>query len=126
MGYKQINNPCDLIVFRNGTLNLFECKAIHGNTLNFNSHIRENQWNKLLEYSSISSVNAGILIWFVDLDLTLFIEIDWLDYLRKRGYKSFNAKKDLDAIPTSKIQGIKKKVFFDYDLEQFLEEISYE
>ena len=29
MGYKNIDNPCDLIVYRNGTLNLFEIKAIH-------------------------------------------------------------------------------------------------
>ena len=50
MGYSKINNPCDFIVFRNGTLNLFELKAIHGNTLNFKSHIRENQWNNLTKY----------------------------------------------------------------------------
>lgn len=50
MGYKNIDNPCDLIVYRNGTLNMFELKAIHGNCLNFKSHIRENQWNNLIKY----------------------------------------------------------------------------
>lgn len=35
MGYKNIDNPCDLIVFRNGTLNLFECKAIHRKLFKF-------------------------------------------------------------------------------------------
>ena len=126
MGFTEINNPCDLIIFKDGILNLFECKAIHGNTLNFKSHIRKNQWDKLLEYASVYSVNAGILVWFIDLDLTFFIDIEWLDYLRKRGYKSFNAKKDLDKIPTCEICGTKKKIFFKYDLEKFLEEISYE
>ena len=53
MGYSQINNPCDLIVYKNGTLNLFECKAIHGNTLTFKSHVRENQWQKMLDYSKL-------------------------------------------------------------------------
>ena len=35
MGYKEINNPCDLIVFNRGTLNLFECKAIHRKYIKF-------------------------------------------------------------------------------------------
>ena len=60
-GFKNQNNPCDFIVFRDGTLNLFEVKAVHGNTLNFKSHIRKNQWDKLLEYASVSSVNAGAI-----------------------------------------------------------------
>lgn len=125
MGYKEINNPCDLIVFRNGTLNLFECKAIHGNTLNFKSNIRGNQWNQLLEYSYIGGVNAGIICWFIDLDITLFLDIAWLQVLKEKNYKSFNAKKDLETIPISIIHGDKKRIFFEYDLEKFLEEISY-
>ena len=126
MGYKQINNPCDFIVYRKGTINLFELKAIHGSTLNFKSHIRENQWNELLKYSKIGGVNAGIICWFIDSDITLFLDIDWLRILKEKGFKSFNVKKDLEAIPISIINGVKKRTFFKYDLEQFLEEIEYE
>ena len=36
-GYINQNNICDLIVYDEGTLNLIECKAVHGNTLNFKS-----------------------------------------------------------------------------------------
>lgn len=46
-GYINQNNICDFIVYKDGTLNYFECKAIHGNTLNFKSHIRENQWKRI-------------------------------------------------------------------------------
>ena len=126
MGYSKINNPCDLIVYKDGTLNLFELKAIHGNTLNFKSHIRENQWNELLKYSKIPGINAGIICWFIDLDLTLFLDIYWLQVLKQRNYKSFNAKNDITAMPVYIINGKKKKTFFDYNLEEFLEEISYE
>ena len=132
MGYKQINNPCDLIVFKKGTLNLFECKAIHGNTLNFNSRIRENQWNRLLDYSYISGLNAGIIVWFIDFDKTLFIPIQSLQLLKEENFKSFNCRfansnlyKDL-GVWSYKIEADKKRVFFEYDLEKFLEEISYE
>ena len=131
-GFKNQNNPCDLIVYRNGTLNLFECKAIHDNTLNFKSHIRDNQWDKLLQYSFLPGVNAGIICWFIDFDKTLFIPIQSLQILKEENFKSFNCRvansnlyKDLGA-ESFEITGNKKRVFFEYDLEKFLEAISYE
>ena len=125
-GFKNQNNVCDLMVFKNGTLNYIECKAIHGNTLNFKSHIRQNQWNKLMEKSFIPGVNAGILCWFIDNDITLFLDISDLNYLKDHGNKSFNVKTDIKTIPTVLIEGKKKRIFFEYNLNKFLEDISYE
>ena len=132
MGYSKINNPCDLIVYKDGTLNLFELKAIHGSTLNFKAHIRENQWQELLEYSKITGVNAGIICWYIDFDKTIFIPIQSLQILKEENFKSFNCRnansnlyKDL-GVESFEINGDKKRVFFEYDLEKFLEEISYE
>ena len=89
MGYKNIDNPCDLIVYRNGTLNMFELKAIHGNCLNFKSHIRENQWNNLVKYDLYP--NAGIIVWFIDLDKTFFIPGYDLSFAKNTlNKKSFN------------------------------------
>jgi hypothetical protein len=42
------------------------------------------------------------------------------------GYKSYNIIKDIDKFQVIEIQGTKKRVFFDYDLEDFLERINYE
>lgn len=126
MGYKQINNPCDFIVYRKGTINLFELKAIHGSTLNFKSHIRDNQWNELLRYSYISGVNAGIICWYIDYDITIFLPIEYLQAMKEENYKSFNIRKDINKIPRVILDGDKKRVFFEYDLEKFLEELSYE
>lgn len=125
-GYKNQNNPCDFIVYRAGNLNYFECKAIHGNTLNFKSHIRENQWDKLLAKSKIYGVNAGIICWFIDNDKTIYVDIEYLEMLRESGYKSFNINKDIDKIPLIELEGKKKRILFEYNLKKFLEEISYE
>lgn len=132
MGYSNINNPCDFIVYRNGTLNLFELKAIHGFTLNFKSHIRENQWKGLLDKSYIGGVNAGIICWFIDFDKTIYIPIQSLQILKEENFKSFNCRvansnlyKDL-GIESFEIKAFKKRVFFEYDLEKFLEDMSYE
>ena len=107
-------------------MNLLECKAIHGNTLNFKSHIRENQWRKLLNYSYIPGVNAGILCWFIDWDITVFLPIEYLQYMLEDTYKSVNIRKDINKIPRVILDGEKKRVFFEYDLEKFLEDMSYE
>lgn len=125
-GYKNQNNICDFVVYRKGTLNLLECKALHGNTLNFKSDIRKNQWDGLLDESNKPGVNAGILIWFIDRDETYFVDIQDLDYLKQFGNKSFNPSKDLETTPVVELIGKKKRVFFEYDLEKFLEDISYE
>ena len=127
MGFKNINNPCDLVVYRNGTLNLIECKAVHGNTLNFKSHIRENQWNKLLDYSKVHGVNAGIIVWFIDKDKTYFLDIYLLNEMKRYGRKSYNVITDGDnlfnMLAPIPIHGKKKKVFFEYDLDDFLKEV---
>ena len=126
-GYKNQNNICDLMIYKEGTLNYFECKAVHGNTLNFKSHIRNNQWDGLLAKSFISGINAGIICWFIDVDKTIFLDIQYLEYLAEEcENKSFNIKKDINKIPITEIEGNKKRIFFDYNLEKFLEDISYE
>ena len=125
-GYKNQNNICDFIVYRNGNLNYFECKSVHGNTLNFKSDIRANQWQGLLKKSCISGVNAGIICWFIDHDITIYLPIEDLQYLLQEGNKSFNILKDKEKILGVEIIGTKRKIFFDYDLDHFLKEIEYE
>lgn len=118
-GYINQNNICDLIVYDEGILNLIECKAVHGNTLNFKSHIKQNQWDGLLEESYKPGVNAGILVWFIDHDVTLWLDIQYLQDLKESGYKSFNVK---DRMSVYELAGVKKKVFFEYDLRKFLKD----
>lgn len=122
-GYKNQNNPCDFIVFDHGTQNYIECKAVHGNTLNFKSDIRKNQWDKLLKKSNIPRVNAGILVWFIDHDVTVWLPIQYLQNLRESGYKSFNIR---NGGYEYKLRGTKKRIFFEYDLEDLLRSLRYE
>jgi recombination protein U len=126
MGYYGVNNPCDFIIYRFPNILYLECKAVHGNTLNFKSDIKENQWDKLLEYSKVNGVNAGIICWYIDWDITVFLPIEYLQYMLENSYKSFNVRKDMNKIPRVILNGKKKRVFFEYDLERFMEEISYE
>ena len=123
-GYAGIRNICDFGVYRYPFQYYFECKAFSGNTLNFNSAITKDQWRGLIEKSSITGVIAGVMVWFIDHDITVMVPMQELVRLRNDGAKSLNVKdiKENKVIHFI-IPGKKKRVFFDYDAKEFLKEV---
>ena len=124
-GWKGSANICDFIVYREPYEYYFECKSVHGNTLPF-SNITDTQWNGLLQKSQIKGVTAGIICWWVDKDVTKFISIQVLAWLDMSGYKSIRYDKgtpDKYIGDIIEIKGKKKRVFFDYDMEKFLDDL---
>ncbi len=128
-GFKGSQNICDFIIYREPYEYYFECKSVHGASLPF-SNITETQWNGLLEKSQIEGVFAGVICWWIDKDITRFIPIQVLQMLKNDGKKSLNCYWDscVDVYNTRysipEIKGKKKRVFFDYDMEEFLNELS--
>ena len=117
-GFKGSQNICDFIVYREPYEYYFECKSVHGASLPF-SNITETQWKGLLEKSKIEGVFAGVICWFIDKDITRFIPIQMLEILKIE----LNAKSirfDFLHPDVVYIRGKKKRVFFDYDMEEFL------
>lgn len=128
-GFKGIAGICDFIVYKEPYEYYIECKSVHGNTLPF-SNITDTQWNGLLEKSKIEGVFAGVICWWVDKDITRFIPIQVLQMLKDDGKKSLNCYWDscVDVYntryPIPEIKGKKKRIFFNYDMGEFLEEVS--
>lgn len=135
-GFAGSTNICDFIVYREPNEFYFECKSVHGNTLPF-SNITEKQWLGLLEKSKIEGVFAGVICWWVDRDITKYIPIQVLQFLKSCGDKSISFRDDYSTgVPAERpfkfknisstitISGKKKRVFFDYDMEGFLDELS--
>ena len=120
-GFKGSQNICDFIVYREPYEYYFECKSVHGASLPF-SNITETQWNGLLEKSKIEGVFAGVICWWVDKDITKFIPIQALQWNKENGYKSL--RYNHNGTSFVEIKGKKKRVFFDYDMEEFLNELS--
>ena len=125
-GYLGIRNICDFVVYHYPHQYFIECKTVHGNTLPF-SNITENQWNGMLEVSKIKGVIAGVICWWVDKDVTLFIPIQAMEE-RKLMQDKHSIRFDdgentgLECYP---LTGKKKKVFFEYDMLDFIERVSY-
>lgn len=127
-GFAGSKNICDFIVYKRPYEYYIECKSVHGNTLSFNN-ISDGQWNGLLEKCAIDGVIAGIICWWIDKDVTKFIDIETLFCMKNCGFKSIrfdyttdNFEQDTSIIDgiIIPINGIKKRIFFDYNMEDFL------
>lgn len=121
-GYSGVKNICDYTVYHYPDNFYIECKCLYGNTLNYKSAIRQNQWDGLLEKSEIYGCVAGVVVWYIDYDITVFINIKDLIEHRNKGNKSLNIT-DITgdkSVPHFLVDGIRKRVLFKYFGEDFL------
>lgn len=121
-GFSGVANISDYIVYRYPHLMYLECKAIYGNTLNFHL-ITDKQWTGMAEKAKTPGVVAGVMIWYIDHDYTVFVPIQELNRMKHLGKKSVHVNdvmynKDVTVFP---VPGHKLKVFFDYNMADFLE-----
>lgn len=119
-GYLGSANICDFIVYKKPYEYYIECKTIHGNTLPL-GNITHNQWSGLTEKSKIDGVRAGVIIWFVDKDITMFVPIGTLQLLQNNGYNSVHYT--LNGLPMVHLTGKKKRVFTEYDMREFFKAV---
>lgn len=119
---KGVDNPSDFIVYKKPHEIYIECKSHKGNTLPF-SCIREEQIKGLSEKAKIDGVKAGIIVWYIDHDLTYWIPIREITRLIAEGKKSLNVKAFNTSLNHIYIQGKKKRIYFDYDMNKFLEDL---
>ena len=122
-GFAGVRNICDFVVYHNPHQYLIECKSCYGNTLSFNN-ITDGQWNGLLEGSKVDGVIAGVLIWFIDHDKTIFVPIQILERMKKAEFKSVNIK-SLSEDMYYVVPGRQRRVLFDYDFTSFLKKGRY-
>lgn len=128
-GFKGSVNPCDFLMFHKPYLYALECKSVHGKTLPF-SNITDFQFKSLLEMSYVSGVYAGVLVWFIDYDVTMYYSIQLIKRLKDAGKKSVHYYIDWleyveKAQDWAELKGIKKRIFFEYDAVDFLSNLEF-
>lgn len=140
MHKKGVANPCDFLVFHKPYLYAIECKSVHGNTLSIYSkskdtkhphdygNITNKQWEGLLEMSLVKGVFAGVLCWWVNKDVTMFIPIQMLKAIRDSGAKSVRYDCDMftdgtQMFTATQLTGRKKRILFEYDVAKFFKEM---
>lgn len=114
-GYIGSSNICDFIVYRYPTEFYIECKSIHGSTWNL-ANLTDTQYRGLLEKTKYKGVIPGVIVWWIDKDITQFFHIEYIKKLKEEGYKSIHYANEHGII----IPGKKKRVFWEYDMTEFL------
>ena len=142
-GFKGSTNPCDFLIFHKPYLYAIETKSTNSNTFSiyskpkkdkngrlhgFYGNITDNQWEGLLEMSQVKGVHAGVIIWFISNDETVFLDIRLLKRWRDAGHKSIHSYPEwIEFVKGDHewcyIEGRKKRVFFEYDMEKFLKDM---
>lgn len=126
-GYLGSKNICDFIVYKKPYEYYIECKSVHGNTFPF-SNITDNQYKGLLEKSKIKGVIAGLMVWWIDRDVTAFVPIQFIEWQKTLERKSlpYGLADEVEFenwMSCITIPGKKKRVFFDYDMDYFFHTI---
>ena len=113
MGYT--NYPSDYIFYKDGMFYCIECKSHQRASIPFNC-ISDNQWKYMEDAIAVSGVNAYVIVWFVDKDVTKLYNFEDLLALKNQGVKSIRFDSDKGII----VPAVKKRTYFDYDLGELL------
>lgn len=87
--FKDINNPCDFILYYYPNVFYLELKSTKGKSFPF-ANIRKNQWDNLSDYAHVKGTYPGFLVWFYEYNETYFLHIRTLEKILKSGKKSIN------------------------------------
>lgn len=122
-GYKGNGNVCDFILYKYPYQYCFELKSVQGKYFSFNN-LTENQYYGLIEKSKIKGIIAGVVIWFVDYDKTIFVPITEIQKAKENKIANSINMNNLDKFSFIELEGKKKRVFFDYNLKTFFLEVN--
>ncbi|MCM1221143.1 MAG: hypothetical protein NC548_42340 [Lachnospiraceae bacterium] len=130
------NNPCDFFIFDSNRHLLYavECKSTKLKSMSVQMNkeekvskmIKYHQIESLTEMSEYSGLIAGFILNFRDEingnERTYFIEISNFNYMMREINKcSFN-EMDIILYNAVKIEGIKKRVHYQWNIDKFLTE----
>lgn len=89
-GYKETSqNPCDFLAFEGRCVLMVECKAHKGLSIPFTAIP---QYSRLLEYKGIEKVFPGVVVWFYEQDIVIWVSIEEMEKMVLDGEKSIGLR----------------------------------
>lgn len=126
-GYKETSgNPCDFLTYPGNCILMVECKAHKGASIPF-SVIP--QYERMLDYKGLDKTYIGVIIWFYEKDIVIWVSIEEMEKMVLDGEKSIglrmiDSKKpykkayNIIAIPSKKL-----RVFMETDYNYLVKEL---
>ena len=119
-GMRGIKNICDFIGYKYPFIVYAECKSKKGNTFPLQNL---SQYNKLIAKKNVKGAKVGVVLWFIDHDIVLWIPITTFEKLFADNKKSFNVKMVQEKeYPCIIIPTIKSRTFLHGDYSVILKE----
>lgn len=117
-GFKESSqNPVDFICFTGEKLFLVECKEHKGASIPFSAIP---QYERMLTYKNCPNVFPGVLVWFSEKDLVIWVSIEEMEKMVLAGEKSIGVRMLNDNIYDIKVlPAVKKRVFMEVDYTVF-------
>lgn len=116
------SNPCDFFCFTGNELLMIECKAHAGSSISF-SEIR--QYDKMLGYKNLKNVYPGVLVWFYEKDIIIWVSIEEMEKMVNDGEKSIGLRMMKENYPKKyriiNIPATKLRTFMEADLNYLVE-----
>lgn len=111
-----VSNPCDYFCFYKNTFFLLEMKTTEQASLPL-KNISDFQYTSMLEASSKKGIKSYFIVWWYSKGITRAIPVGVIKDIRETNKKSIRYDyKDKRIID---IDGVKKKMYFEYDWKKF-------
>ena len=83
------SNPCDFMCYPGPCVLMVECKAHKGTSISFND-IR--QYDKMLDYKGKYKTFPGVVVWFYEKDIVIWVSIEEMEKMVNDGEKSIGLR----------------------------------
>ena len=118
------SNPCDFLCYPGECVLMVECKAHAKASIPFTAIP---QYDKLLDYKGKYKTFPGVLIWFYEKDVIIWVSIEEMEKMVLDGEKSIGLRMIDDKKPYKKMYNIitvpaqKLRTFMEADLNYLVE-----
>ncbi len=118
------SNPCDFLCYPGPCVLMVECKAHKGASISFND-IR--QYDKMLDFKGKYKTFPGVVVWFYEKDIVIWVSIEEMEKMRLDGEKSIGLRMIDEKKPYKKSYNIitlpsaKLRTFMETDYNYLVE-----
>ena len=123
------SNPCDFMCYPGPCVLMVECKAHKGASIPFND-IR--QYDKMLDFKGLHKTFPGVVVWFYEKDIVIWVSIEEMEKMVLDGEKSIGLRMIDDKKPYKKSYNIitlpstKLRAFMETDYNYLVEVLNGE
>lgn len=126
-GYKETSqNPCDFLCFPGEIFLMVECKAHAGASIPFSAIP---QYERLLKYKGLRRVHPGVIVWFYEKDIVIWVSIEEMEKMVIDGEKSIGLRMIDNKKPYKKayniitLPSVKLRTFMETDYNYLVKQL---